>query len=207
MLGGPPFIAVAGNIAAGKSTLVARLAAALSLPAFAELPDQNPWFERATADPGVWSFHAELHFLLEAVQAQRALVTGQRGGVLERPAAEHVEIFGRLRHESEWLDDAEFDLLHSTWRELSAGLAGTPDVLVVLDARPSVLLDRVRTRNWQSERLLDEEALATLDRLYREFVERWSASPFVRIDTEEHDVRAQAGVAHVVACVRQVLST
>ncbi|HEX7298127.1 MAG TPA: deoxynucleoside kinase [Solirubrobacteraceae bacterium] len=207
MARGPLFIAVAGNIAAGKSTLVAPLAAELALPAFAERPDENPWFERATAQPSTWSFHAELHFLLEAVQAQRALVAGRRGGVLERPAAEHVEIFGRLRHERGWLDDAELDLLHSTWHELSAGLAGTPDVLVVLHGRPPVLLQRVRDRNWPSERLLDERVLATLDRLYCDFVEHWSASPIVEVDTEEHDVRAQTGVAHVARRIEEVLST
>jgi deoxyadenosine/deoxycytidine kinase len=207
MTRGQPFIAVAGNIAAGKSTLVPRLAAALSVPAFQEMPERNPWFERAAADPPRWSYHAELQFLLDSVHAHRALVAGNRGGVLERPAAEHVDVFGRARRDRQWLDANEFELLDLVRRELCAGLVGAPDVLVVLHASPRELLARVHARHWQSERSIDEATLETLATLYDEFVRGWDASPVAEIDTEEHDVRSEAGLAHVVTTIGDILAT
>jgi deoxyadenosine/deoxycytidine kinase len=205
MKGGLPFIAVSGNIAAGKSTLVAGLASELSLPAFQEMPDQNPWFERAAGEPAIWSFHAELHFLLEAVHGHRTLVAQQQGGVLERPPAEHVEVFGRARCDRKWLDAGEFRLLTAIWHELSAGLVGAPDILLVLHAPPRQLLARVRERHWQSERGVDQATLENLDGLYAAFVRGWKASPVVRIDTATYDMRSAAGLAHVVRAIEEVL--
>jgi deoxyadenosine/deoxycytidine kinase len=204
MDGRPLFIALAGNIATGKSTLSRRLASALSLPAFEELPDQNPWFERAAIDPGVWSLHTELHFLIAAVRAQRKLITDRHGGVLERPPREHVAVFARSRADRGWLSRGEFDLLEAVWGELVPSLAEGPDALVVLHARPETLLSRVRARNWDTEQLIDEPLLRALQALYRDFTRSWRASPVVDIDTEEHDVRSDAGLMHVIERLQEV---
>lgn len=83
---------------------------------------------------------------------------------------------------------------------------GAPDVLLVLHARPQQLLARVRARHWRSERLIDEAALEMLETLYEAFFADWSASPVVRIDSEEHDVRSAAGLAHVVERIEEVLN-
>jgi deoxyadenosine/deoxycytidine kinase len=199
-------VAVAGNIATGKSTLVAALASALSLPQYVEHPDQNPWFDRVSGDPTRWSLHAELDFLCRAVQSQHHLVGGQRGGVLERLPAEHIEVFGRARRDRQWLAQDEFELLHAIWRQLSPRLEeGRPDILLVLHAPAAELLVRVRERDRRSEHVLDERTLNDLEALYESFVRSWDSSPIVEIDTGAHDVRSPLGVAHVLSRINATL--
>ncbi len=60
------FVAVAGNIGVGKSTLVERLSARLSWEPFYEPVGENPYLADFYRDMSTWGFHSQIFFLTRA---------------------------------------------------------------------------------------------------------------------------------------------
>jgi deoxyadenosine/deoxycytidine kinase len=188
-----PFIVVTGNIAAGKSTLVERLAAELGLPAHLECIEDNPFF----GAPSERSLESEAWFLADSVVTHRAIERDGRGGLQERSALEHIGVFAQARHRFGWLDDEGLGLLGTLARLLTEGLAA-PDLLVYMEADAATLQLRIAERARPVEQVLDPAYLAALAKLYDEFVNGWRQSAVYRLDTARVDVREQDGLA--VAC-------
>jgi len=57
------FIAVAGNIGVGKSTLVTLLSQRLGWQPFFEAVAENPYLADFYRDMRLWSFHSQIFFL------------------------------------------------------------------------------------------------------------------------------------------------
>jgi deoxyadenosine/deoxycytidine kinase len=188
-----PFIVVTGNIAAGKSTLIERLADELELPARLERVEDNPFF----GSPSQRSLESETWFLTDSVAAHRAIERDGRGGLQERSAHEHVPVFARARRRFGWLGGDELQLLRTLAGLLTEGLA-PPDLLVYAEADIEVLTARIAGRARPDERALDPAYLAALAELYDEFVDGWRLSPVYRLDTARVDVREEEGFR--IAC-------
>jgi deoxyguanosine kinase len=183
-----PFIVVTGSIAAGKSTLVERLAAELQLRAHLERVEDNPFF----GPPSQRSLESEAWFLADSVAAHGAIERDGRGGLQERSAYEHVPIFAQARFRLGWLDGDGLGLLQTLTGLLTAGLKA-PDLLVYAEAEVAVLRTRIAERDRSAERALDQGYLEVLAELYEEFIDGWGLSPVYRLDTACVDVREQDG--------------
>lgn len=183
-----PFIVVTGNIAAGKSTLVERLAVELGLQAHLERVAENPFF----GPPSQRSLEAEAWFLADSVAAHGAIERDGRGGLQERSAYEHVPVFAQARFRRGWLDGDELGLLQTLAGLLTQGLTA-PDLLVYAEADLAVLQTRIAERARPDERELDPEYLSVLAELYDEFVAGWRLSAVYRLDTTCVDVRERDG--------------
>src|ERR1700691_1246060 len=160
-----PFIIVTGNIAAGKSTLIDRLAGELGLPAHLERVEDNPFF----GPPSQRSLASETWFLADSVATHRAIERGGRGGLQERSAYEHVPVFAQARFRLGWLGADELRLLHTLDGLLTEGLE-PPDLLVYLEADVGDLAARIAERARPGEHGLDPAYLSALAELYGEFV-------------------------------------
>ena len=58
------FIAVAGNIGVGKSTLVRMLSETLGMTPFFEPVTDNPYLADFYEDMQSWAFHSQVYFLM-----------------------------------------------------------------------------------------------------------------------------------------------
>lgn len=183
-----PFIVVTGNIAAGKSTLVQRLAAEMRLAAYPERVEDNPFF----GPPQSRALQSETWFLTHSVASHRAIQRNRRGGVQERSAYEHVRVFGRARARCGWLGDEELRLLEQLSQLLCDGLQ-PPDLLVYAEADPAVIATRIAERGRPEEQPLDTGYLSLLAELYDELVDSWRLSRVYRLDTTRVDVRHEDG--------------
>ena len=179
-----PFIVVSGNIAAGKSTLLRRIAPVLGVPAYPERVEQNPFFAAPSAD----SFATEVWFLSDSAATHREIQRGARGGVQERSVFEHVPVFGRARARFGWLRQAELGMLERLAELLAEGLAA-PDLLVYMEASAGAVAERIASRGRAEEEGLEIGYLALIGELYDELVDRWCLSPVYRLDTTRLDVR------------------
>ncbi len=65
------FVAVAGNIGVGKSTLVAMLCERLESRPFYEPVSENPYLADFYSDMTAWSFHSQVFFLTRRLRAHR----------------------------------------------------------------------------------------------------------------------------------------
>ena len=72
------FVAVAGNIGVGKSTLVAKLCERLGWQPFYEPEGENPYLTEFYQDMRTWAFHSQIFFLTRRLRAHRQQDQHQR---------------------------------------------------------------------------------------------------------------------------------
>ncbi len=185
---------VAGNIATGKTRLLDALSTAVGLPAFPERWEKNPWFDADRREP----FLSQMWFLLAAGSDHARLSAA--GGVQERCIHENACVFAR-----ELLVDEDLRRLEDVYQRLDAALPD-PTLLIHLTASEDELFRRIHARGRIQERGLTTEYLRGLSSRYRELIDSWTRSPVLEIDTEAIDIRAEAGLCHVLERVTERLS-
>lgn len=183
------FVIVSGNIGAGKSTLVRRLAEAVGSRAVLERHAENPYLGPFYEEPARWGFHVQAGFLSLALDDYRSIADGGGRGILERTLEEHHEVFAAELRESGHLSEPEFQILARLHGRAAAAAGAEPDLLIHLRAPAEELLDRVRMRERKSEVDLSLDYLSALNRRYDEFIANWAGCPVVDVDTLELDIR------------------
>ncbi|MGN6274871.1 MAG: deoxynucleoside kinase [Solirubrobacterales bacterium] len=195
-----PFVAVAGNVAVGKSGLVRNLASVLDAEPLLEDIDVNPFFERFYEQPADWAFHSQLAFVIASIERQ-ANAPLARAIVQDRTAYESIDVFCQVLHQDAYIRDDEM-VLFSSLREVAAGLPRQPTTLIYLHAPSTVIMDRLRERDRPAERHIDEPYIDSLTATYERFVSSWTLCPVLRIDTHATDVRRPEEVDKIASAVQ-----
>jgi deoxyadenosine/deoxycytidine kinase len=176
------YIAVEGPIGVGKTSLARRLAEAFECRLVQELADENPFLARFYEDPPRWAFQTQLHFLLGRYRQQRALLAehDERGLVADY-LFEKDRIFAEMNLEGDEL---------TLYKEIH-GLFTTPlqhpDLVIYLEARPDVLLRRLRKRNRGFERRITPQYLERLIEAYRRFFDEYRDAPLLVVNCSAID--------------------
>lgn len=194
----PAFIAVAGNIGVGKTTLVSRLAAELGVPARPEIPEDNRYLARFYEDPGRWAFHAQVGFLNLALRDYAVIAAQGGAGVVERTIEEHHDVFARQLRFDGALSGEEFEVLGELHELAARRLVRRPGLVIYLHADLDELLARIDARGRESESRIEPDYLRALGQRYEQFARTWEASPLIRIDTVTNDLRTGSGVEAVI---------
>jgi len=195
----PPFIVVAGNIGAGKSTVVRLLGERLGFTAWLEGVDGNPFFADFYADPERWAFHSQLAFMTGALLDHVRISQSPEAAVQDRGVHEMYAIFAGHHHAEGNISDRELAQLRRLLE--IADLARAPDLLVYVHAPLDELVRRVRSRARPEEETVSPEYLDDLQRRYEPFLAEWRRSPILRIDTTTFDPRSADGAEEILARV------
>ena len=86
-------IAIAGNIGAGKTSLVEFLTSTYNITPFYEPNDENPYLEDFYKDMKRWGFHSQLYFLSNKFRIHQQVDQTPGVVVQDRTIFEDVEIF------------------------------------------------------------------------------------------------------------------
>lgn len=200
--GRSPLIAVAGPIAAGKSTLTVALAAALGFSPWLERVNANPYFVRFCSDQKTWALRSQLAFMLGAIEDALAARSEMPGSVLERPVEEMFGVFCEDQLRERVLSADEHQMLRRV-RDLGRELVGSPDVLVALDGPPELLLRRIRERDRPGEDQYELDYVDRLVRRQRAWMASWDAGPVIHVDIENRALRDEV---EIQALAGEVLS-
>jgi deoxyadenosine/deoxycytidine kinase len=180
------FVAIAGNIGVGKSSLTTLLARRLGWEPFFETVVENPYLADFYGDMQRWSFHSQVFFLSRRLHDHRALTQHPTSVLQDRTVYEDAEIFARnlyrqgLMSEREW--NSYWDLYTSV-----AQLLPSPDLVVYLQASVETLQKRIGLRGRDFERSISGEYLAQLNDLYDEWVAGFNLCPVLTIATDDLD--------------------
>jgi deoxyguanosine kinase len=180
----PRYIAVEGPIGVGKSTLAELLAAELGARLVLEQPDDNPFLAAFYKDPKRHAMSTQLFYLLQRYQQQGELVQGDlfaRGGIVADYLFAKDRVFASLT-----LSDDEMALYERIYQILRPRIA-TPDLVVYLKARTSVLMDRIRRRGRAAEKPIRGEYVEEVARAYSEFFFNYGDGPLLIVDASEID--------------------
>jgi deoxyadenosine/deoxycytidine kinase len=108
------FVAIAGNVGVGKSTLTGLLAQRLAWEPFFEAVDENPYLSDFYADMRTWSFHSQIYFLSRRLRHHRQLLAHPKSVVQDRSVYEDAEVFARNLYVQGHMDERDY----RSYREL-----------------------------------------------------------------------------------------
>jgi deoxyadenosine/deoxycytidine kinase len=187
-----PFVLVAGNVGAGKSTILQTLAASTDFHPYLEPLARNPYFSDVYDDPRRWAFHSQLSFMTLAIADHADAMTRRRPAVQERGVAEVHSIFTAMHADAGHIDDRELEILERLYRTTLPVLSSY-SLLIHAAAPVEDLVVRIQRRGRPQEAGLAPSHLKLLESRYEAFVASWTRSPLLRIDTSEIDVRSSPG--------------
>ncbi len=197
----PRYIAIEGPIGVGKSSLAKILAQKYASRLVKEEVAGNPFLERFYENPRKFAFQTQLFFLLSRYRQQRELAQGDlfEGGLVCDYILAKDKIFALIN-----LEDDEISLYESIYKLLVSTLP-KPDLVIYLQARPEVLLSRVRKRGIAYERNISLDYLRTLSDAYNEYFFHYNETPLLVVNTSEIDfVESPRDLEHLVREVKSV---
>ncbi len=176
------FIAVAGNIGVGKSTLVHLLSKRLGWKAFYEPVTENPYLADFYYDMRQWAFHSQIFFLIQRLRAHRQLSLYPSSVLQDRTVYEDAEVFARNLYLQGFIQQRDYDTYNELYQVLCESLLA-PDLLIYLRAPVKVLYDRIVQRGREYERRISIDYLRQLNTLYEEWIASFSLCPVLTIST------------------------
>jgi deoxyadenosine/deoxycytidine kinase len=180
------FIAIAGNIGVGKSTLVSLLSTQLGWKPFLEPVVENPYLADFYQDMHKWAFHSQIFFLSTRLRAQRKLLDHPTSAVQDRTVYEDAEIFAYNLYQQGYINDRDYQTYHSLYQAITDFLP-PPDLVVYLRASVPTLLNRIKQRGRDYERNISDEYLNQLNKLYEAWISRFNFCPALTVSADELD--------------------
>ena len=181
----PRFIAVEGPIGAGKSTLARILASTFKARLVEEQPEENPFLGPFYADPPRHALSVQLFFLLQRFAQQADLVQGDlfaQGGVVSDYLFAKDRLFAALNLSSD--EQALYDRIYLTL----APRVAVPDLVVYLQARTEVLLERIARRGRRQEAPIAPDYIRRVAEAYAEFFFNYNDSALLIVNASDIDV-------------------
>ncbi len=175
----PCYIAVAGPIAAGKTTLALLLAARMELVPVLEQARQNPLLGPFYADRKKHALSTQLWFLIERAAQLREAESFQPRRFVTDYIFEKDLIFAKLN-----LSGIELET-YTVARSLVAAQRPQPDLIIYLRASPEHLRRRVETRGRPYESHMPPDYLAMLAEEYDLLFAKPMGAPVIRVQTDD----------------------
>lgn len=195
------FVAIAGNIGVGKSTLVELLCDHLAWQPFFEPVSENPYLADFYDNMRSWSFHSQIFFLTHRLRAHRQLLDHPTSVIQDRTVYEDAEVFACNLYNQNLIHDRDY----STYRDLYDVLTQflpPPDLVIYLRASVPTLVDRIAHRGRDYERQITSAYLAQLNELYETWITNFNLCPVLTVPADDLDYVSYSG--HLDLVVQKV---
>jgi deoxyguanosine kinase len=177
------YIVIEGPIGVGKTSLTKLLAREFNARLVLEKPEENPFLSRFYENRKKYGFQTQIFFLMNRFQQQREMA--QLELFNQVTLCDYLfakdRIFASLN-----LDDHELALYEQIF-DLLSGQIPAPDLVIFLQAKPEVLLHRIKSRSISYEKEIDLEYLRALTEAYNYYFFHFDQTPLLVVDTSEID--------------------
>jgi deoxyadenosine/deoxycytidine kinase len=186
------FVAVAGNIGVGKSTLVELLCVRMGWEPFYEPVTENPYLADFYGDMDAWSFHSQVFFLAHRLRAHYNLSQHPDSVVQDRSVYEDAEIFAQNLYLQGHIQPRDYQ----TYRELyetTMRFLPPPDLVIYLRASVPTLEHRILNRGRHYERTIPFDYLQGLNNLYEAWIDNFTLCPVLAVPADALDYVSHPG--------------
>ncbi len=184
----PRYIVVEGPIGVGKTTLARLLAEEFNARPIFEQVEENPFLRKFYDEPGSFGFQTQLFFLLSRYRQQRQLA--QQDLFNQSTVADYLFAKDKIFAQAN-LEGDELALYRQLFGLLDARLP-KPDLVVYLQARADVLMERLRKRDRDYERRIAPEYLQRIAEAYRDYFFYYDETPLLVVDSSAVDFVANS---------------
>ena len=180
------FITIAGNIGAGKSTLVYMLSQRLRWEPFFEPVANNPYLADFYQDMAAWGFHSQIYFLSHRLRVYSELTKSSASVILDRSLYEDAEIFAHNLFKRGIMNKRDYETYESLYQSLVSFLP-TPDLMIYLRASTETLISRIKKRGRDYEKTISPDYLSQLNESYEAWITGFSLCPVLTIPSDNLD--------------------
>lgn len=191
------FVAVAGNIGVGKSTLVKLLCHRLEWDPFFEPEAQNPYLPDFYRDMSAWAFHSQVFFLTHRLRIHRRIIDHASSVVQDRSLYEDAEVFARNLYQQGPMSERDYQTYRGLYEVLMEFLP-PPDLVLYLRASVPTLQRRIRRRGREYEREISPQYLEQLNKLYETWVSNFILCPVLTVPADDMDFVKHSGHLNLI---------
>jgi deoxyguanosine kinase len=176
-------IVIEGPLGVGKTSLAKMLSEKINGQTLLEDTEDNPFLDKFYQQPKKYAFQTQIFFLLRRFQQTHEM---NQIGLFKRTVISDYlfakdRIFARAN-----LDDKEFWLYEQLYQLLKARIT-SPDLVIFLQARTEVLMERIKKRNRSYERSVSLKYLDTINQAFNDFFFHYTDSPLLIINASDID--------------------
>jgi len=199
------FVAVAGNIGSGKSSLTTLLGKHFGWTPYYESVEDNPYLADFYADMKRWSFHLQIYFLSHRFQTHKKIVASFVSVIQDRSIYEDAEIFARNLFEIGSMSQRDYDNYAALYKVMMEFLK-PPDLMVYLRADVSTLKSQIAKRGREYEQSIPIEYLQQLNTHYEQWISNYKLGKLLVIESDGMDfVQNSSDLQKVVKLVEKNL--
>lgn len=180
------FIAIAGNIGAGKSSLLDFLTSTYDVAPFYEPNDENPYLPDFYKNMERWAFQSQLYFLSNKFRIHQAADRASGVVVQDRTIFEDAEIFATALHQMKKIDQRDWQTYWDFYQTILEAIQ-PPDLMIYLRCSMRTLRRRVRLRGRQMEQDIPLSYLKRLERLYENWIGQYALSEVLVLESDRLD--------------------
>lgn len=185
-MAGGTYIAVAGNIGVGKSSLTDFLCRTYGIAPFFEPNEENPYLADYYTDAKTWSFHSQLYFLTAKFRIHQDLSHTPGVVVQDRTIFEDAEVFAAAQAADGQMSRRDYET-YKTLYETICRVIRPPDLMIYLRSSLKTIQKRIKLRGRPMEQNIPVEYLKLLQTLYETWFNNYTHSEIVVIDTDRLD--------------------
>lgn len=180
------FIAIAGNIGSGKTTLTQLLSNHYGwIPKYESIIN-NPYIEDYYADMRRWAFNLEVYFLKERFKDVLHIRQGTENIVQDRTIYEGVHVFATNNYLIGNLSKRDYEAYMELFENMTE-LIPAPDLMIYLRSSVGRLTKNIKTRGREYEKSIPHSYLETLNEQYEKFIFENYPGKVLVIEADNYD--------------------
>ena len=182
-----PFIGVAGNIGVGKTTFTKLVSQKMNLSPYYESVSDNPYLSDFYGDMKRWSFNLQIYFLQHRFRHHLEIMNLNSGVIQDRTIYEDTEIFAYNLYDMNIMSKRDWQTYNDLFNNMIKFLK-KPDLIIYLKASTDTLINRIKTRNRDYEKDIDETYLHRLNIYYKNWFDQIEDFNVLVVDTNDFNI-------------------
>jgi deoxyadenosine/deoxycytidine kinase len=178
------FIAIAGNIGTGKTTLTNMLSRRFGWEAHFEVVADNPYLSDFYKDMARWSFPLQIFFLNHRFKAHQLVSDGVNSAIQDRSIYEDANIFARNLYEQKMMSERDYRNYLDLYESMVAFL-NPPDLVLYLRKSLPRLKEQISLRGREYEKNIPDDYLSNLNRYYDDWMSTYSLGKKLIVESDD----------------------
>lgn len=179
------YIAIVGNIGAGKTTLVEQLSKHYGWEAQFETVEDNPYLEDFYQDMKRWSFNLQVYFLNSRLKQNMDIQKNKKANIIQdRTIYEDAYIFADNLHEMTLMSTRDYENYLAIFNSVKS-LIKPPDLLIYLKASVPTLVNQIQKRGREYEIGIRLDYLSKLNDRYENWIQSYKEGKLMTINVDK----------------------